>query len=79
MGRWMGAVMIFTDSYYNQDPSRASKEDLPIVNNKRECPCDNCPMMVDCDKYAKYCKAFRNWTNKGDYKDADVQRLMRGV
>ena len=47
--------------------------------NKRECPCDTCPMAAACLEKATECSAFRNWCSKGNYKDADVQRLLRAA
>ena len=49
------------------------------VNNKRECPCDTCPMMSACQANATECSAMRNWCSKGDYADKDVQRLVRSL
>ena len=45
--------------------------------NKRECPCDTCPMAAQCLTNATECSAMRNWCSKGDYADKDVQRLLR--
>lgn len=45
--------------------------------NKRECPCDTCPMMTSCLENATECSAMRNWCSKGDYQDKDLQRLVR--
>lgn len=47
--------------------------------NKRECPCDTCPMMETCLSAATECSAMRNWCAKGDYADKDLQRLVRGI
>ena len=47
--------------------------------NKRECPCDTCPMMNACLENATECSAMRNWCSKGDYMDKDLQRLVRGI
>ena len=47
--------------------------------NKRECLCDTCPMMQQCLENATECSAMRNWCSKGDYKDNDLQRLVRGI
>jgi len=47
--------------------------------NKRECPCDTCPMNLECLNNATECSAMRNWCSKGDYKDKDLQRLVRGI
>ena len=45
--------------------------------NKRDCPCDTCPLYDQCAKEGTECSAFRNWGTDGDYKDTDVQRLLR--
>ena len=47
--------------------------------NKRDCPCDTCPLNLECMKNATECSAMRNWCSKGDYKDSDLQRLVRGI
>ena len=47
--------------------------------NKRECPCDTCPMMNACQANATECSAMRNWCSKGDFKDKDLQRLVRSI
>ena len=46
--------------------------------NKRECPCDTCPMNLACLENKTECSAMRNWCSKGDYKDKDLMRLVRG-
>ena len=45
--------------------------------NKRECPCDTCPMNTMCLENATECAAMRNWCSTGDFKDENVQRLVR--
>jgi len=45
--------------------------------NKRECPCDTCPLFEQCLSAQTECSAMRNWCSKGDYKDSDLQRLVR--
>ena len=47
--------------------------------NKRECPCDTCPLFEQCLADVTECSAMRNWCSKGDYKDKDVQRLLRAA
>jgi hypothetical protein len=47
--------------------------------SKRECPCDTCPMNQQCLENATECSAMRNWCSYGDFKDKDLQRLVRGV
>ena len=47
--------------------------------NKRECPCDTCPLFNQCLENATECSAMRNWCSKGDFKDKDLQRLLRAA
>ena len=47
--------------------------------NKRECPCDTCPMATACLENATECSAMRNWCSKGNYADKDLHRLIRCV
>ena len=47
--------------------------------NKKECPCDTCPMMQACLENATECSAMRNWCSKGDFAEKDLMRLVRGV
>jgi len=47
--------------------------------NKRECPCDTCPMNQDCLEAQTECSAMRNWCSTGDFKDPDLQRLVRAL
>ncbi len=45
--------------------------------NKRDLPCDGCEFEDTCGAKNLECSAFRTWAHRGDYKDADVARLMR--
>ena len=45
--------------------------------NKRDIPCDTCPMNTMCMDKATECSAMRNWCSKGDYQDKDLIRLVR--
>ena len=47
--------------------------------NKRECPCDTCPMMQQCLDNGTECSAMRNWCSKGDFADKDLMRLVRAM
>ena len=47
--------------------------------NKKDCPCDTCPMMQACLENATECSAMRNWCSKGDFAEKDLMRLVRGV
>jgi len=59
--------------------STASQVELPIVLNKRELPCDGCKFEARCAEQFEDCKAFRIWSNNGDFKDADIGRLIRAA
>jgi len=50
---------------------------IPVPENKRECPCDTCPMNLECLNNATECSAMRNWCSKGDSQDKDLMRLVR--
>ena len=60
-----------TDAIYNTTEVHTGPE------NKRECPCDTCPLFEQCAANGTECSAFRNWGTNGDFKDTDVQRLLR--
>ena len=60
-------------------PSTASSMLLPIPENKREIPCDDCPHASKCEVDFLECSAFRNWAQSGDFRDSDVGRLIRGA
>ena len=62
-----------TDAIYNTTEVHTGPE------NKRECPCDTCPLFEQCAANGTECSAFRNWGTNGDFKDADVQRLLRAA
>ena len=47
--------------------------------NKKDCPCDTCPMMQQCMEKATECSAMRNWCSKGDFADKDLMRLVRAA
>ena len=57
--------------------STASQMELPSVLNKRELPCDGCEFEDRCAARFEDCKAFRFWAKNGDFKDADVGKLIR--
>jgi len=64
---------------YNCDPSTASKIDFHTPENKKEIPCDTCEYEDTCGSKVLECSAFRNWASTGDYKEADVARLLRAA
>ena len=39
--------------------------------NKKDCPCDTCPMFDTCKVDMTECSAMRNWCSTGDYWDTD--------
>ena len=47
--------------------------------NKKDCPCDTCPMMQQCLENVTECSAMRNWCSKGDYVEKDLMRLVRAA
>jgi hypothetical protein len=64
--------MVSTQGLYNNKKSNFAEQDLYYgPENKRECPCDTCPMNLECLKNATECSAMRNWCSKGDYWDTD--------
>ena len=62
-----------TDAIYNTTEVHTGPE------NKRECPCDTCPLFDACAANGTECSAFRNCGTNGDFKDTDVQRLLRAA
>ena len=83
--------MIWTDSevYMGRGTKWLEKDGTePIYNttevhmgpeNKKDCPCDTCPMFDACATNGTECSAFRNRGTNGDFKDTDVQRLLRAA
>ena len=63
-----GSEAVYNTTEYHSGPE-----------NTRECPCDTCPLFEACATKGTECSAFRNWGTNGDYKDADVQRLLRAA
>jgi hypothetical protein len=61
-----------------RDPDAPVELKVEGPENKRECPCDTCPMMDACLANATECSAMRNWCSKGDFADKDLMRLVRG-
>ena len=60
-----------------RDPDAPVELKVEGPENKRECPCDTCPMMEQCLANATECSAMRNWCSKGDFADKDLMRLVR--
>ena len=65
---------------YTSKKSAINHEEMHYgPENKKECPCDTCPLYEACAKDGTECSAMRNWCSKGDYKDKDIQRLLRAA
>ena len=65
---------------YTSKKSAINHEEMHYgPENKRACPCDTCPLYEACAKDGTECSAMRNWCSKGDYKDKDIQRLLRAA
>ena len=47
--------------------------------NKKECPCDTCPLAASCMTNETECSAFRNWASKGDFLDGQVGKHVRDM
>ena len=70
--------MISYDSYFQHERSNHAAAPLNTPENKREIPCeDSSPNYTKCAAEGLECVAFRNWAVAGDFKDADVGRLLR--
>jgi len=74
---WMDAEAYNGRGY--KDPEAPVELKVEGPENKRECPCDTCPMMQTCFNNMTECSAMRNWCSKGDYADKDLQRLVRAM
>lgn len=48
-------------------------------NNKREVPCGDCTRKQVCGVEMVDCKAFREWTSRGNYKDSDVELKLKAL
>ena len=59
------------------ESEQCKPEEVFGPENKRECPCDTCPLYDTCLENITECSAMRNWCSNGDYADKDVQRLVR--
>ena len=59
------------------ESEQCKPEEVFGPENKRECPCDTCPLYDTCLENITECSAMRNWCSKGDYADKDIQRLVR--
>jgi len=65
---------------YNPESAEYNTVDNHLgPDNKREMPCVGCSNEVTCAAKGLECSAFRNWSAKGDFKDSDIQRYLRGM
>ena len=63
---------------FSSKKSAINHEEMPYgPENKRECPCDTCPMMNSCLEDQTECSAMRNWCSRAAYKDPALIRLER--
>ena len=51
-------------------------------NNKKEVPCDTCPMKLACaaewnPSEAINCQAYRDWIGRGDYNPNQIQEKLK--
>ena len=60
---YMGRDSSDSESIYNTTEMHTGPE------NKKDCPCDSCPLSLQCMQNVTECSAFRNWASKGDYWD----------
>lgn len=68
---YMGRDSSDSESIYNTTEMHTGPE------NKRVCPCDSCPLSLQCMQNITECSAFRNWASKGDYNDNDLGKRLR--
>jgi len=66
-----------TDTAFFNGRCRHSQIVLPTPESAREVPCDGCPSADRCAAIGTECVAFRNWSASGDFRDADIERLLR--
>ena len=63
--------------------TQAIENILPAINNKREMPCEDtehcCLNMRNCASLKTDCRAFRCWTEQGNYKTEDVTKFIRAL
>lgn len=68
--------MIGYDSYFQHDRAKVYiPQNTPV--NKREVPCDGCPFADQCGEADAECSAFRSWTTKGNYDNAEIAKHVR--
>ena len=56
--------------------------DLEVIKspkNVREAPCIGCSRAKACAAEQVDCAAFRNWTNRGDYRTQRVGLLLKAI
>ena len=74
---WMDAAAYMGKGVKTEYSETAEQNYGP--ENKRECPCDTCPMAAQCLENGTECSAMRNWCSKGDFADKDLMRLVRAM
>jgi len=77
MTNWLVEAASLYESEVAFGRSTASQIELTTPVNKRELPCDGCEFEDRCAARFEDCKAFRFWAKNGDFKDADVGKLIR--
>ena len=70
--------MIWMDKDFMSDNCKKDTYVSPLADDS-EMPCDTCPLYEACLTNQTECSAMRNWCSKGDFKDTDIQRLLRGM
>ena len=78
VGIWWDSQSYNGRGYVDPDAPKVEPEQYGCAS-KRECPCDTCPMAMNCLENSTECSAMRNWCSKGDYADKDLQRLLRVI
>ena len=80
MGRGMDYFSVDAELDAAWGKSNVADMDFGTQENKREMPCElPCENADKCMNESLECSAFRNWSAKGDYKDTDVGRYLRGM
>ena len=80
MGRGMDYFSVDAELDAAWGKSIVADMDFGTPENKREMPCElPCENADKCMNESLECSAFRNWSAKGDYKDTDVGRYLRGM
>lgn len=70
-------MAIWYDSEFQFDRSNVSAQAIEGPKNKRDLPCDTCPLMEKCASDITECSAFRNWALNGTFANHEVGRFIR--